>query len=212
MPGGVARSFQITSAVQLSILRFGINQLYFRKVLQNMMMKRLLIAILFVFVLTQAGQAQFACKRHTEPSGAFSYCPPDGWSLTEKEGYKYKLVLGPRKEVFTPNMNIRDEANAGPLAAYVAASIKEILTNYEKIGATSVKVLEQSNFLTTNRVAGIRVAFRTEYKGLMIRTLQYYFSVKDGQKLIITCTSLEEEKVTLDPVFDRTLKTFQLDR
>lgn len=175
-------------------------------------MKRLLIAILFVFVLSHAGVAQDACKRHAESSGAFSFCPPDGWNLTDKEGYKYKIIHGPRGEVFTPNINIRDEANTAPLADYVAASIKEILTNYEKIGATSVKVLEQSNFVTTKRTAGIRTAFRTEYKGLMIRTLQYYFNGKDGQKLIITCTSLEEDKARLDPIFDRALKTFQLDR
>jgi hypothetical protein len=177
-----------------------------------MMMKRMLVAILFVFVLTQAGAAQDACKRHLEPSGAFSFCPPDGWSLMEKEGYKYKILHGPRGQVFTPNINIRDEANGAPLADYVSASVKEILTNYEKIGATSVKLLEQSNFATTKRTAGIRNAFRTEYKGLMIRTLQYYFNGKDGHKLIVTCTSLEEEKATLDPIFDRTLKSFQFDR
>ena len=187
------------------------NQFHFRKVL-NMMMKRLLIAILFVFVLTQAGAAQDTCKRHTEPSGAFSFCPPDGWSLIEKEGYKYKVLHAPRGAVFTPNINLRDEANTAPLADYVAASIKEILTNYETIGATSVKLLEQTNFATTKRTPGMRTAFRTEYKGLMIRTLQYYFNNKNGQKLIITCTFLEEDKATLDPVFDRTLKTLQFDR
>jgi hypothetical protein len=46
----------------------------------------------------------------------------------------------------------------------------------------------------------------------MIRTLQYYFSGKGGQKLIVTCTFLEEKKDALDPVFDRALKSFQIDK
>lgn len=175
-------------------------------------MKRLLVAILFVFVLAQGNAAQDLCKRHAEPLGGFSFCPPDGWTLATKEGQKYKIVHGPRAQTFTPNINIKDEANAAPLADYVAASTRAILGNYQSIGASSIKVLEQSNFLTANRLAGIRVSFRTEYKGLFIRTLQYYFNAKDGRKLIITCTALEEDKATLDPLFDRAMKTFRLDR
>jgi hypothetical protein len=176
------------------------------------MMKRLIIAILFVFALVQVGAAQVACQRHVEPLGNFSFCPPGGWTVTEKEGSKFKIIHGPRGQVFTANINVRDEANGAPLTDYVAASVKEILGNYATIGATSVKLLEQVNFVTTKRTAAIRVAFRTEYKGLLIRTLQYYFNGKDGQKLVVTCTALEEDKATLDPLFDRALRTFQLER
>jgi hypothetical protein len=176
------------------------------------MMKKLLVATLFVFLLALNGFAQTPCQRHVEPLGGFSLCPPDGWSLKEQEGQKYKIIYGERGAAFTPNINVKDEATSYPLVDYVSASVRSVLNNYEKIGATSIKLLEQANFMTTDRTAGVRVAFRTEYKGLLIRTLQYYFDGKPGQKLVITCTALEEDKATLDPLFDRAMKTFRLDK
>jgi hypothetical protein len=94
----------------------------------------------------------------------------------------------------------------------VAGVVKVTLDRYDRIGAESIKVLEHSNFMTATRTAGIRVAFRTERKGLVIRMLQYYFNGKESRKLIITCAALEKDKDTLDPIFERALKTFQLDR
>lgn len=175
-------------------------------------MKNLLFATLLVFLLTLAGAAQNVCKRNVEPVGGFSFCVPDGWGVVEKEGQKYKIVYGPREDVFTPNINVKDEANTAPLADYVAASIKYILDHYQQVGATSVKVIAQASFMTTGRTPGIKVTLRTEYKGLIIRTLQYYFNGKAGEKLIVTCTALEAEQAALDPVFERALKTFQLDK
>lgn len=174
------------------------------------MLKSFLFATLFVILLSLGAFAQTPCKRHTEPVGGFSFCPPEGWIIAEREGQKYKIIHQARSETFTPNINVKDETTNYSLADYVAASIKMITTNYADIGATSVKLLEQTNFTTGNRTSGIRVTFRTEYKGLLIRTLQYYFNGKPGQKLIITCTFLESERATLDPIFERALKTFQL--
>ena len=42
-------------------------------------------------------------------------------------------------------------------------------------------------------------------------TVQYYFSANPGQKLLLTCTFLEAEQVTVDPVCDRAAKTVQLE-
>lgn len=176
------------------------------------MIKRFPVAVFFVFLLALNGLAQTPCKRHAEVLGGFSFCPPPGWTVMEKEGQKYQIIFGPRGETFTPNINVKDEANDYPLAAYVDASVKAILANYQTIGATSVKLLEQTNFTTTNRSPGIRAAFRTEYKGILIRTMQYYFNGKAGQKLVVTCTSLEADKATLDPLFDSAMKTFRVDK
>ena len=49
-------------------------------------------------------------------------------------------------------------------------------------------------------------------KALMVRTYQYYFSGRGNQKLVLTCTALEADRHALEPIFDRALKTFQLDR
>ena len=175
-------------------------------------MKRLLSIIPLVFLLSLTGLAQGVCNRHSEPAGGFSLCAPEGWSVTEREGQKFKIIFGARGEVFTPNINFKDEANTVSLADYVGASTKYIQDNYQKLGATSIRVVSSEDFLTTDKTSGIKVTFSTEFKGHIIRTLQFYFNKRDGQKLIVTCTSLEAEKATLDPIFDRALKSFQLDK
>jgi hypothetical protein len=175
-------------------------------------MKRLLLTIPLFFLLTLTSWAQDVCNRHSEPTGGFSLCAPAGWSVTEREGQKFKIIFGMPGEVFTPNINFKDEANSASLADYAGASIKYIQDNYQKLGATSIKLVSREDFLTTDKISGIKAIFSTEFKGHLVRTLQYYFNKTNGQKLIVTCTALEAEKATLDPVFERALKSFQLDK
>jgi len=176
-------------------------------------MKKLLISAAFVVVLTFTGVAQEgACQRHSESAGGFSICQPEGWSVVQREGQKYKIVFGPRGETFTPNINFKEEANSAALADYVASSLKVILENYEKFGATGVKVIDQADFKTDSGAPGIRVSLSTIFKGLTIRTIQYYLEGNPGQKLIVTGTSLEADQNTNDKVFDRAARSFRLDR
>ena len=165
-----------------------------------------------MLTLTLTCFAQGVCRRHREAAGGFSFCLPEGWTAVERPEQKYKIIFGPRGQVFTPNINMKDEVNKAPLADYVAASLKIILSNYGQTGATSVRIMSQANFMTATRIPGIKVTLQAEYKGLLIRTLQYYFSGVQDQKLIVTCTALEEERAALDPVFERVLKTFQRDK
>ena len=174
-------------------------------------MKRLLFGLLPIFLLTLTGFAQTDCKRQVEPGGGFSYCIPEGWKLNEKQGEKYKFAYT-SGDTFSPNLNIKEDVNTSPLTDYVAASNKYILDNYQKTGATSMKLVAQDDFVTTSGLKSIRMSYRAEFKGLILRVLQYYFSGKAGQRLIVTCTALEEDKATLDPIFERALKSFELDK
>ncbi|MGA9997749.1 MAG: hypothetical protein WBP93_20205 [Pyrinomonadaceae bacterium] len=179
-------------------------------------MKSFLIAVaailLFSFNCPAQEHAREDCNRHAEPLGGFSFCVPEGWSVEEREGNKYKMVFAPRATTFTPNINVKDETSSYSLNDYVAASIKTILDKREEIGATSIKPAGQIEFVTNSRLKGIRVAFLTEYRGLMVRTLQYYFDAGNNHKILATGTALEETKETYDKVFDTALRSFQIDR
>lgn len=155
--------------------------------------------------------AQEVCKRNLEPQGGFSLCVPDGWTVSEREGEKYKLFFAPAAERFTANINMKDVVSARALGEYATASIDHILKNYTQIGITSVKALTRDSFTATTGLVGIKATFRNEYKGLLIRTIQYLFSGHAEQKLILTCTLLETDQATLDPVCDRAAKTLQLE-
>lgn len=175
-------------------------------------MRRVFLSSALVVVLALSGFAQQPCKRHVEPAGGFSFCPPEGWTATERPDLKYKAWRPPPTKPFTPNINIKDDKNPAALADYVASGLKYALANKDKIGADSIEVLEQSEFVTASGLAGIRVAVRTRYKGLVVRQIQYYFSGKKDQKLFATGSALEADRQALDPVFDRALKTFRLEK
>jgi hypothetical protein len=156
--------------------------------------------------------AQARCRRNVE--SGFSYCPPDGWTLKQSLDDKFKTFWGPASSILTPNIQATEEDNEAPLSDHVAVGIKYIQANLQKAGATAVTVLSQSEFVTASGQRGIKVVFHVENTArvLLIRTYQYYFSGRGSRKLVVSASVLEADRNTFEPVFDRALKTFQLDR
>jgi hypothetical protein len=176
------------------------------------MMQKTVGGLVLVLAIALPCAAQAPCKRNLE--SGFSYCPPDGWTIKQSLDEKFKMFLGPSSMTLTPNINARDEDNAVPLADHVATSIKYILTNFQTAGVTAVKLLDQSEFVTTSGQRGIKVVFHVENtaKALIVRTFQYYFSGRESQKLVVTGSVLEIERNAFEPIFDRAMKTFQIDK
>ncbi len=176
-------------------------------------MKKALIAAALLLAFAATGAAQGTCLRYLESGAGFSFCPPDGWSIKESEGEKYKLFFGTAANNFAPNLNIKEQTSEASLAEYEALARKLILAkeNVEKLGATSTEAVGQSDFLTDSGLRGIKVIFKTEYKGLLIQSTQYYFELKGGRKIIVTFTCLVGDKDFLDPILDRSLTTFRVE-
>src|SRR5437588_2074250 len=167
------------------------------------------LTILLILIGTCGARAQ-TCNRDVETQGGFSICVPDGWTVETKTGEKYKMIFAPKSEIFA-NINFKEGTSAASLEDYVAAEIKNLISNVAQTGATSIKVVSQSNFVTDSDLHGIKVIFSTEYKGAQFRQLQYIFSAGANRKLVVTCTSLEKDQEQLDPVFERAAKSFRLD-
>ena len=155
------------------------------------------------------GRAQ-TCTRHVEPQGGFSICIPDGWSVRERQGDRYKVLRGPTSENFSPNINFKEEDSTLSLSEYVADGVRKILASKERIGADSIEPLGQSNFTTDDGRRGIRVVFQVGYKGHLVRTLQYLFDAGNKRKLIVTGTGMEKNKEVFDRIFDRAAKSFRI--
>ncbi|MDX6612517.1 MAG: hypothetical protein QOD75_1703 [Blastocatellia bacterium] len=175
-------------------------------------MKNFLSAMTLLLVCAAAVAAQGTCVRYLETGAGFSFCPPDAWTIQEQAGEKYKVMFGTGAN-FKPNINIKEQTSAGTLAEYAELAKKLIVSkeNREKLGATTLVALDQSEFITTSGLSGIKVTYQTEFKGYLIRSLQYYFELKGGIKIIVTGTSLVADKETLDPLLDRSLKTFRIE-
>jgi hypothetical protein len=75
-------------------------------------------------------------------------------------------------------------------------------------------VLNQSEFVTASGLRGIRVVFHMENsaKVLLLRTYQYYFSGRGSRKLVVSASVLESDRNKFEPLFDRAMKSFQLDK
>jgi hypothetical protein len=166
--------------------------------------------IAFVIFAVAQGVAAQNCIRHVEMQGGFSVCIPDSWTVRDAQNEKFKQIFGQATDGFTPNINFREETTTTPLSSYVAAGIRNILASTEKLGATSIEPLGQSDFTTDSGLRGIRAVFQTLFKGHLVRTIQYYFDGGNGRKLIITSTSLDKNKEVFDRVFDRNAKSFRL--
>ncbi len=177
-----------------------------------MLIKNFALATAVVFLLTGMNQAQNSCQRHVETGGGFSICIPAGWKVKEKEGQKFKLLFGTSGQHFTPNINFRDHNDSRLLADYATAGIDYLLENYKDVGADSVKLVKREPFTTAGGASGVKATFRSEYKGLLIRSLQYYLNGKGDQKVIMTATALEVDQATLDPIFDQAAKSFRVEK
>src|SRR5438309_9686932 len=86
----------------------------------------LLLAILLILIGTCATRAQ-TCNRDVEAEGGFSICVPDGWTVTETTGDKFKALFAPRSDAFTSNINFKEGTSAASLEDYVAAEIKNLI-------------------------------------------------------------------------------------
>lgn len=173
------------------------------------MLKKASIAFLFVFLLGLTSFAQETCNKVLEKDGGFSFCAPLNWTVSREAGEKYQTIAGETVNGVSPNMNIKDEVSKIMLSDYVAASIKNILADVKKIGASSIKLESQSDFAAAS-MRGFKVVWQVDVNGIKIRSIQYFFSGKNDRKYIVTGTALEADKEVTDSIFDKSVKTFEL--
>ncbi|HSP62195.1 MAG TPA: hypothetical protein VLQ90_04355 [Pyrinomonadaceae bacterium] len=155
------------------------------------------------------GLAQETCKRDVE--AGFSVCVPEGWSVETQPDQKFKAFFAPKAEIFTANINMRDDPSNASFMIYVGQSIKQVLSNPPSISATNIKLVGWVDFATAAGVNGNKAIFETEFKGLLIRTVQYYIDGGTDRKFIVTGTCLVKDKDTFDSVFERAAKTFRVE-
>jgi hypothetical protein len=171
-----------------------------------------LLVVVALMLLSAFGAVAQECNRHIEAAGGFSFCSPQGWTIEARENQTYKQIFAPRTSSFTANINVKDEASSTAITTYVARGIKLIISNPGRIGAATIKLVEWGDFVTSSQLKGERVALETEYKGQLVRTVQYYFDDGLNRKLIFTGTCLGSERDRCDPVFERAAKSFRLER
>lgn len=161
------------------------------------------LTIVFIFFSIRA----FAetGPRVYENTGNFSYCPPLNWTVLDFPGLKYKVVIGLTGENFRENIVFVDEEYDGNLRDYVNANIVQLnsfLQDYQ--------LIDISEFKTNSGVAGERVITNNKQQGFTIRQIFYFFQGKNKKYYVITCSVLENVATEYLPIFDESMKTFEL--
>ena len=171
---------------------------------------KLIFAIATVLVLALTAAAQSDCELIKEDFGGFSLCAPAGWTIAGPPGEIYHVAYGAAEDGFTPNINFKSHGNDLSLAEFTNSGIEILLASAETFGFSNVRLKSRSRFVTNARSVGVKVVFLSEVQGLKLRTVQYYFARKDGDKLVITGTTLENRGAALELVFDRAVRSLKL--
>jgi hypothetical protein len=174
---------------------------------------KFIVAIVGVFLLALTATAQTNCEQLKEDFGGFSICIPSGWKIGNHPGEVYRIAFGPLENGFSPNINFKSHGVDLTLAEYVSLNVDAILTSADSLGFSNVRLKTRTRFVTNAKSVGFKVVLLSELQGFKLRTVQYFFAGKDGEKLVMTGTTLEDRGAALELVFDRaarSLKQFEI--
>ncbi|MDR1219678.1 MAG: hypothetical protein LBK73_08735 [Treponema sp.] len=142
-------------------------------------------------------------ERYFENEGDFSICPPNGWTVVNFPGLKYKIIYTNAINGFSPNITIADEEYSASLTDYMKLSVENL-----QIVAPGAEILKNENFRTNNRMNGKKLVFIFANSGRMLRLYQYIFENKNI-KICITGTVPNSEGDRFESMFDECAKTFE---
>jgi hypothetical protein len=162
------------------------------------------VVLLLSVAMVSMVRAQQAAKQDFGSGGLFSYVPPEGWTVSDIPGLKFKVSRGEPANGFAPNIVIVDEAYNKSLEDYV----KDNITTMEKL-FQGQKILSQSDFTTSDGTRALKMV--TERDDPQVKkTLRqtYYFFDAGNKKLVAACTRLAGNGDSVDSLFDAAMKTF----
>ena len=132
----------------------------------------------------------------------FAYAIPEGWTISELPGFKYKMAFGEAKDGFAATLNVVDEASRLDLDAYADA------TTQSMVKALKTSPFEVEDFKTAAGLPGKRYETDHTATGRSLHAIGYVFGSGDV-KYILTGTCLPEDVERLRPLFDESARSFK---
>ena len=165
------------------------------------------LVILAIFIAIHSNVIHAAePRRHEEKAGGFSFIPPDGWTMRELPGMKYKLAVGPIEGNFAANINTVDENFEGSLKDYVKNNIETIRHLFKDF-----KLIKQDDFKTESGIPGTRVVIEDKQGDINLRQT-FFFLAKGSKKFVVTCSVKIEGGDKLDQAFEKCLMTWKFEK
>ena len=167
-------------------------------------MKKSIVAVCFCFLAAYAAYAEVG-DRHVEQAGGYSFQAPRGWQIRELPGMKYQIAFGPAENNFSPNINIVDEAYNGSLKTYVDANAQTLERLFVQF-----KLVKRHPFETTSGLRGEKAITTSVHQNNALRQTFYFLPGRKGSYFVVTCSTLAADGESFDPVFEESVKTFEL--
>jgi len=168
------------------------------------MKKPLFVLCLFLAAFTvQAAVGD----RHFEQTGGFSLQAPQGWVFRDFPGMKYQIAFGPAANSFSPNINVVDEAYDGSLKSYVDANAKTLKSVF-----VQYTLIKRDTFVTMKGMKGERLVTTSLQQKNMLRQTFYFFPGNKRNYFVVTCSALAAGGESLDPLFEESIKSFEISK
>lgn len=166
------------------------------------------LAMVALWAVAAASQAQQIDQRVLAEDGVFSYYVPSDWSVRTVEQSKYKMAFAPLTpgKPFRSNVNIVTEPFADTLDAYLKIAVPKMRQQIP-----NSRELDAGVFVTTSGMHGSKMVFDNTVQDLPLRQHFYIFQ-KDGMVYIFCASCLTEEAGTFAPLFDRVARTYAFEK
>jgi hypothetical protein len=171
-------------------------------------MNRIFSIVLLLIVFVVAGLAQTPCERFA--AADFSICQPAGWTAAQNKDDQFKTISGIASGGLKANMVFNEEPHPLKLSEYVDATNKYTLEHGKDSGFSSVTLLSRTAIVTDTNETGFKTTLLEEFDGNKLCGFQYIFDTGKN-KLLITFTTFDSERVASEKLFDATIKTLKID-
>ncbi len=169
------------------------------------MISRTFTIALLVVAFAVAGLSQSPCTRYA--AADFSMCQPAGWTAADDKDGGFKTISASDNMA---NVNFSEIVNSLKLSDFVDATNKYTLEHVAEIGFKSITLQSRSAFGTDTNEAGVRSVFLEELEGKKLCGFQYIFDTGKN-KLLVTFTTFESQRVENENLFDATVKTLRFE-
>lgn len=144
--------------------------------------------------------------RYYESTGDFSYVPPKYWQISELSGLKYKIIVAPKVNTFTPNINFVDENNSMAIEEYNIESLKTLKKLFPKLLCQNAE-----SFVTAAGAKSLKDDCKN-FQNNQWLTQKFYIFDGNGRKIVATYTRSLDTGQENDSIVEDCLKTFRIGR
>ncbi len=164
---------------------------------------------IFLILLVVSFTISYAdAQRYVDKNFGFSITPPDGWEIKDGRPYKVAIIfIGPMEGGFRVNFNINVVAVPG-----VTNIDDDLISEIKKALETSIGIVDfiSEGEIKVSKYEGYEITYIIEFAEDLFLMQKQIYVINNGKAYIFTFTSSEETSEKYLPLFEESLKSFEI--